>query len=831
MTMMLLLYIINGITPFGNRTILTSDLFHQYAVFIAELCDKFANGESIIYSIQNGLGMPFIGNIVTYMLSPFNLIIVLFGKNNIQSSIAIIILLKTILSAFTFTFAIKRLLKTSNEKLLIPMAILYALSSYFLAYYWNIMWMDALYMLPLIILGIYSLIHEKKFLLYTISLFYSIFVNYYMGFMLCIASCVFYLFFYITKENKFEIKDFIKTSFNFAKWSTCAGIVAIGLLLPGLMLLTNSSATGDTLSTLGLSFSPITFISNHLSFTTVSFRTTTEYGYALPNVYCGLITLLLIPIYFLSKNISKKEKIISAIIIAFFYLSFAFNGLNFIWHALHMPNDLPHRFSYIYIFFILFIAIKGLINVESINKKTLITSTITTTIVLVIFAIISAPNKTALTIFSTILLGAIYIIWLMLYNKNTTKKWLPIALTIVVLLELFIPYKTFMTTYSKDMLYRYETAVKSFQEKIKENNNEFYRMELTEFALLNPSSIYNYYGISSFSSMNYETVSYLQKKLGICSNGQNSNQYLIQTPIYNMMMSVNYLLDTSSTIPVDTNYFTEIFNENGISGYESKYKTNIGFATFNPDKWNYENESPFAVQESFANMITNSNDIYFDYHTMNSVSGNHINITPINDTKYNYTLKDGQDKHIVLSTTISQDGAYYAYMSNKQFAIQYTINDETIIHYGPTSYPYVASLGNLTTGDKIEVKIVPRNGAPETSTIDFYLCSINPQMTEKMHNNIQENGMLIVDEISDTYIKASINSKTEYIYTSIPYDKYWEVYVDGEIIPHEELLQYGGALIGIKTTVGEHTIEFQYNMPLFTITPIMPRVIQFQKEQ
>ena len=141
MTMMLLLYIINGIAPFGNRTILTSDLFHQYAVFIAELCDKFANGESIIYSIQNGLGMPFIGNIVTYMLSPFNLIIVLFGKNNIQSSIAIIILLKTILSAFTFTFATKRLLKTSNEKLLIPMAILYALSSYFLAYYWNIMWM------------------------------------------------------------------------------------------------------------------------------------------------------------------------------------------------------------------------------------------------------------------------------------------------------------------------------------------------------------------------------------------------------------------------------------------------------------------------------------------------------------------------------------------------------------------------------------------------------------------------------------------------------------------------------------------------------------------
>ena len=30
--MMLLFFILNGIAPFGDRTILTSDLFHQYSV-------------------------------------------------------------------------------------------------------------------------------------------------------------------------------------------------------------------------------------------------------------------------------------------------------------------------------------------------------------------------------------------------------------------------------------------------------------------------------------------------------------------------------------------------------------------------------------------------------------------------------------------------------------------------------------------------------------------------------------------------------------------------------------------------------------------------------
>ena len=385
--MMLLFFILNGIAPFGDRTILTSDLFHQYSVFLAELCDKFANGGSLLYSIQNGFGMSFLGNMTTYMLSPFNLIVLLLGKHNIQVSIAIIILLKTVLSAFTFTFTIKKLHKYENV-IVIPFAILYALSSYFLAYYWNIMWMDAVYMLPIIAYGIYQLVHKKGYLTYTIALLYSIITNYYMGFMLCIASCIFYLFFYITQKEDFSTKEFIKSSLNFIKWSVIAGIISIAILSPGILMLSNSSATNDALSSLKILFSPISFISNHLPFTTVSFRTTTEYGYALPNVYCGLLTILMIPSYFMSRAISKKEKILSGILLVFFYFSFAFNGFNFIWHAFHMPNDLPHRFSYIYIFFILFLAIKGLASTASQSRKQLIISTSITIACLVLCAII-----------------------------------------------------------------------------------------------------------------------------------------------------------------------------------------------------------------------------------------------------------------------------------------------------------------------------------------------------------------------------------------------------------------------------------------------------------
>ena len=182
--------------PFGSRTILTSDLFHQYAPFLIELCDKFSNGETLIYSIQNGFGMSFIGNIITYMLSPFNLIIVLLGKENIQSSIAVVILLKTVLSAFTFSFALKRI-QNIQSKILVPFTMLYALSSYFLAYYWNIMWLDGAALLPLVVAGAISLLRNGKFKLYVISLAMIIMSNFYIGYMSCIYVALYFFYYYI----------------------------------------------------------------------------------------------------------------------------------------------------------------------------------------------------------------------------------------------------------------------------------------------------------------------------------------------------------------------------------------------------------------------------------------------------------------------------------------------------------------------------------------------------------------------------------------------------------------------------------------------------------
>ena len=46
----------HGVYPFGDRSILKVDMYHQYAPFFSELREKLQNGESLMYSFDIGLG-------------------------------------------------------------------------------------------------------------------------------------------------------------------------------------------------------------------------------------------------------------------------------------------------------------------------------------------------------------------------------------------------------------------------------------------------------------------------------------------------------------------------------------------------------------------------------------------------------------------------------------------------------------------------------------------------------------------------------------------------------------------------------------------------------
>ena len=194
---MLAVYLCNGMIPFGDKTILRMDLYHQYGPLFAELYDIVKEGGSFFYSWKSGLGSCFLGNYFNYLSSPIGAVIMFFGHKNIPEAIGAMILIKAALSASSFTYYIKNSLKSQNFAA-VSFGILYAFCGYMLAYYWNVMWLDAMILLPVVLLGIERIIDHGKPATYICSLALTMFSNYYMSYMLCIFAVIYFCYYYIT---------------------------------------------------------------------------------------------------------------------------------------------------------------------------------------------------------------------------------------------------------------------------------------------------------------------------------------------------------------------------------------------------------------------------------------------------------------------------------------------------------------------------------------------------------------------------------------------------------------------------------------------------------
>lgn len=377
------IYTVFKVFPFGDTTVLRMDLYHQYGPLFTELYDRITNADSFLYSWTSGGGSAFIGNFFNYLSSPLNILILLFNRDEMSYAISFLVALKCMISAATFTYYLK---KSKNRHSIVSASfgVLYSFSAYFLAYFWNIMWLDAMFILPLIALGIENILNKNNAKLYTISLIYILFANYYMGFMICIFSVIYFLAYFLISNNsentlcvknpisKFNIINkinenfFISRGLKFAFSSLLAGLVCAFFLIPVFFILTGSSATSGTFPTEAESyFTLFDFIESHFAGLETTIRSSGND--ILPNIYCGVFTLILLPLFLINKKIKTNEKFVYTSLLILFFIFFNNNFTNYIWHAFHFPNDLPYRFSFMYSFLLLVVCFISLMNLDGIN--------------------------------------------------------------------------------------------------------------------------------------------------------------------------------------------------------------------------------------------------------------------------------------------------------------------------------------------------------------------------------------------------------------------------------------------------------------------------------
>ena len=824
------IYVIFSVFPFGSITVMRMDLYHQYGPLFAELYDRIVEHKSLLYSWITGGGSSFLGNYLNYLSSPLSFLIFLFDKEDISYAITFIVAFKCILSATSFSYYLKKSFNKDNY-FLSAFGILYAFSAYFLAYYWNVMWLDAMIMLPLIALGIEKIFKTGDIKLYTVSLVILFFANYYMGYMCCIFAVLYFFVCFINTysndgklnenavyEKKYSTKAlmnnvFINRGVKFAFASIIAALICAITLVPVFMILKNSSATSGTFpQTFKSYFDLLDLITSHFALLETTIRSSGDN--VLPNIYTGILTFILLPLFLVNNKIKLKEKATYVVLIIFFVFCFNNNCAEYIWHAFHFPNDLPYRYSYMYSFIIAVMGYKTILNFKGIKVKDIAYTGLAIISFVIICQKFLTNKMTNSTIYATIIFVTLWCGFLfLLKNKNAQKKTVSFVLVTFILCETIISSIVGLPLNQDNK--NYKENYKTYTDAINYIDNKdsgFYRTELCYLNTRMDPAYYGYNGISVFSSMAYESYSQLQSSLGMQSKKVNSYTYNTQTPVYNMMFNIKYLIQTDVSLAPSSNLYKKIYttSDKKSNVYESKYNLPIAYCVNSKiDDWVTDEGNPFEIQSDFVKLATGYSNVFkpveynstdFDAVSGDDVTENGTYWLEKSDSSSNYGTET-----VSLSPTI--DGNLYLYVKSSDLKT-ITVNSEKVSDITQSMEDaYILDLGYHNKGDEVLVSLDASKMESESTSFDFYCYTADDTVVKNMYNSLAGNS-LNVESYSDTTIKGTVKAKENcYLYSSIPYDDGWSVYVDGK---KAETFEIGGTLLAIELTPGQHKIEYKY---------------------
>lgn len=367
--------------PLGDQILSKYDGYYQYAGFTNYYKNVLLGKESLFYSFKGSLGYNFYATAIYYLFNPTNLLCIFSTSETIFEYYTFIIFLRIGLSGITMCKYLKYKFKNQSNLRYTIFSIAYALMAYNVCYFFNYMYFDTVVLFPIVMLGLEKLIFERKNRLYIISLTLSIISNFYIGYMVCIFSLLYFIYnTVIYKLDKKVIKDFIISSL-------LSGFMCMIIIIPEAKELLKGKALlyADSRQT-----NYIHFNFNFINIFYKSFpgsTTSDDLKYGTVNIYVSLLVTVLVLKYFFNKNISKRERIVTLIFVLFFLLSISFNLIDYAWHLFQRPIWYPNRYIFTFSFFLIMIAMKELINIQKKENTKLNIATIIIYLLLTIYPI------------------------------------------------------------------------------------------------------------------------------------------------------------------------------------------------------------------------------------------------------------------------------------------------------------------------------------------------------------------------------------------------------------------------------------------------------------
>ncbi len=796
------LYIILKMAPFGTNALSDADARIQYIDYFSYLKQILSGDGNIVYSFNKGLGSNIWAVIAYYLLSPFNLLVVFFNQENLNAFYDLLVIIKLSLCSGTMAFYLdQRFEKRLPSLVIILLSISFGLMQYNLEQSKNIMWLDSIFLLPLLLLGIYKIEKNKGCTFFIITAAIAFMSNWYMSFIAVMFATIWATWEYIDEwmDNGLKAQAFILYECKII----LSVLLAMGLSSVVLIPAFSAMASGRA----GIDWQ---FLNFHYSgdkkalLQGLMMGTISQEGKV--SLFVGSFSLIGAASYFVFPGISRRRKIWALLWIIFPIVVFYWKPLFFLFSLLKNANSYWYRYSFVAIFPIIFLAARYFSQfnqIEDLHKKRwLILLCIPCFFLILEFIrpLQSFPYVIASAFIYIIITGILY------YQKRhgwkVSLRHGGIILFIIVCSELTFNAGHIMHIYYNSWVNQYHNYVVQAQTQIKNiqhRDSGLYRVNQVHPFLTGANNItanyneplaYGYKGISSYTSSPDNIQLTFMDKMGYRKGSVNLSVMVNSVIGTDTLLGVKYIL---SPIPINgLEIVPEINSYNREYTYYNKYALPMAFVVNNNNLNLIYDGNPFIYQNKLYSAL-----IGYEVHIYKNIP---FVSRKINEKHIKYILKTDN-----LPTTM----IYGNIPTKEDIEGNLTLDSKFKQGYSRWLAPSVFYISHKNGMRNHTVDFQLKKDINKIkNNVQFYYVDLNAleTVTAKLKSNPAR-----IHAFRNGYVEMDVNAtNNQTLFTSIPFDKGWKIYVNGENV---KPILIADCLMGIKLQEGTNKITMRYSLP------------------
>ncbi|MCL1789427.1 MAG: YfhO family protein, partial [Oscillospiraceae bacterium] len=794
-------YIYFKVYPFGEKSVLSLDLNAQYVFYFAYMKDALFGAEDILYSWSRNLSGEFVGIIGYYLFSPFNILVWIFPLSHITEGLLLMLMTKIGFIGVTMSVYLSAH-RGFRKHTTVLFSIMYALLSYNIVQTMNPMWLDGVMILPLVVMGIESLLKQGKYKLLVFSLFYAFVTCFYIGYMIAVFSALYFIYYALT-SRKLSVKANVMLILKRA--GLFAGVAVIAVFMSAFILLPVYSA----LLMGKFEFSnPDYSIRNSFSIIEItrklfvnSYDTVRMDG--MPFLYAGILSLILLPAYFLCDRIRRARRFGGIVLIAILVYSMTITPLDMFWHGGQVPNWLPYRYSFMLCFLMLAFAAEAFEYIKKIPGKVLGGAATFFCVLLIYWEGIDTfkpdlgSGRDIFNWFSSVMPSVILVllfagILILGRDKLTKHNMLTAALVALVAMELFFNTQNSIEKQNEDIVYSTRTSFNSViiptrkvTDRINKQDKSLFRMEKTYIRSACDIMALRMNGVTHSSSMLNDKAIALLKNMGYAARSHMS-RYSGATPLTDDIFGFKYVLSC------ENNSTANIKSDADITVTQNEDVMPIAYLV-DPKLLGYTFEDPQFEDSVFTNqskmlsyMLGDENNNYFIHMPYTDKRPQNLIEEGTSEGMAYRRGVEGGDAHIQYDVIADESGDFYMYFPTRYerkcnlWIARYDENDETSAGkflgevYETDNY-HIRHLGYFEKGEKFMMTLSLTSGVENVYFREENIVRLDREKLEadiiRLHA-INENTEF--KALSKRKLRIKTNHDSEMLmFTSIPVEPGW----------------------------------------------------------